>query len=521
MSHIPYLTGSGKLTQLIVDGKPFHARAGEIHNSSSSSLEYMEERVWPALRPMHMNCVVAPIFWECVEPKEGSFDFALIDGLIAQARRENVRLVFLWFGLWKNSASAYVPHWVKLDAARFPTVKGPGNKPLMMMHFQQQRIVTPLCDAAVEADAKAFAAVMKHLKETDDAHTVIAVQVENEIGVIGAARDHGPLAEAAFKKEIPEALAKAFSVSGTWSEAFGKDADETFMAWHYARAVERIIEAGKAELDLPMYVNAWLEQPPWTPGSYPSGGPQFKMHKVWRAAAPSVAFFAPDIYVNNYRDICEEYESDGNPLFIPEVRNSADAVAFYLYAVGAHNALCFSPFGVEDMMGGGAATDEATLSLLNISASALQASGKPGALLGDAYRKVEGMEDLLEAAHQAGKVHGFLSGQGRSEIVHLSHVDLEFSFGPGGFAAPDPNATAAGGLVVELGDYEFAVLATGCSMRISAPEGDAADIEILSKEEGEFQNGVWKRRRILNGDEGYMHNFVIPAELQKFSLFRD
>ena len=119
MAHIPYIEGTGKQAALYVDGKPFYARSGEIHNSSASSLEYMDARVWPALRNMNMNCVVAPIYWECVEPQEGVFDFTLIDGLLSQARRENVRLVLLWFGLWKNAASTYAPEWVRTDHKRF------------------------------------------------------------------------------------------------------------------------------------------------------------------------------------------------------------------------------------------------------------------------------------------------------------------------------------------------------------------------------------------------------------------
>ena len=74
---IPYLKKEHDMTRLYVKDKPFYARSGEIHNSSSSSLEYMEERVWPALRQLHVNCVVAPIYWECVEPEEGVFDFTL------------------------------------------------------------------------------------------------------------------------------------------------------------------------------------------------------------------------------------------------------------------------------------------------------------------------------------------------------------------------------------------------------------------------------------------------------------
>lgn len=516
MAQIPYLTGTGKQTALMVDGKPFHARSGELHNSSASDLQYMEEKVWPALREMHLNCVVSPIYWECVEPEEGVFDFALLDGLLAQARREGVRLVLLWFGLWKNSASEYVPQWVKKDHQRFWEVRAPGGGLPSFINGLHHRIISPLCAEAVQADAKAYAAVMAHLKEADEQHTVIMMQVENEIGIIGCARDHSPAAEAAFAGQVPDALAEAMGVSGTWAEAFGPDAAENFMAWHYGRAVETIIEAGKAQLALPMYVNAWLEQAPWTPGSYPSGGPQFKVHQIWRAAAPQVDLFAPDIYVDNYRDVVDEYASDGNPLFIPEVRQTADTVAFYLYAVGAHNCLCFSPFGVEDMTGMGEKPDAMTLQMLNIAQDAM--GGGAGKLLADAYDKVAGMEEILEQAHREGRAHGFLDNGARSEVVHLAQVDLHIQYGMNPMAGKAPGLPCAGGLVVELSDDEFILLATGCAVDITAHEGVDASVQLLTKEEGRFENGQWVRGRILNGDERYRNTFGLPAQLQRFKI---
>ena len=39
---IPHLSKQGAATQLMVDGKPFLMLAGELHNSSSSSTEYMK-----------------------------------------------------------------------------------------------------------------------------------------------------------------------------------------------------------------------------------------------------------------------------------------------------------------------------------------------------------------------------------------------------------------------------------------------------------------------------------------------
>lgn len=511
MLHIPYIEGTGKLTTLYVDGKPFHARSGEIHNSSASSLEYMDARVWPALRKMNLNCVIAPIYWECIEPEEGVFDFTLVDGLIRQARRENTRLVLLWFGLWKNCASTYAPEWVRTDHNRFWYVTAKNGKPLNFMNGTYLRILSPLCEEAVAADAKAFAAVMRHLREVDGERTVITMQVENEIGVYGADRDYSPAAEAAFAEEIPAALAEDLGVSGTWSEAFGKDAAETFMAWHYGRAVEKITAAGKAEYPLPMYVNAWLEQAPWKPGLYPSGGPQFKMHKVWRAAAPSIDFYAPDIYVDYYGDVVDEYASDGNPLFIPEVRKTADTVAFYLYAVGKHNAMCFAPFGVEDMCGVENEIDPEVLAMLSISADAMKTDSGVGALLSDVYGKVADMEELAEKAHREGRIHGFLDNGARTGAVQLPNVTLNFAY-------HDARTAAAGGLVIELNDYEFIVLACNCTMTYAPADTNPYHLDLLSKEEGRYVNGVWKRGRIMNGDEQYMHNFGPQATLYKFKF---
>ena len=94
---------------LFVDEEPYVILGGEVHNSAASGEAYMEEEVWPNVRDLGMNTVVAPVYWECIEPKPGAFDFSTVDDLLRQARRENLRLVLLWFGLWKNAESMYVP----------------------------------------------------------------------------------------------------------------------------------------------------------------------------------------------------------------------------------------------------------------------------------------------------------------------------------------------------------------------------------------------------------------------------
>ena len=79
--------------------------------------------VWPRLSAMHMNTVLLPVAWETIEPEEGRFDFTVVDGLLEDARANNLKLVVLWFGAWKNTFSSYTPAWVKTNLARFPRVQ--------------------------------------------------------------------------------------------------------------------------------------------------------------------------------------------------------------------------------------------------------------------------------------------------------------------------------------------------------------------------------------------------------------
>lgn len=516
MKQIPQLVKQGKTQALLVDGKPFFLRGGELHNSSASSLSYMEEHIWPALRDLQLNTVVLPITWELLEPRQGEFDFSLPEGLILQARRENVRLVLLWFGLWKNAESTYTPDWVRTDTAQYFRVRDAYGQPL--------RTVSPLCEAAVKADAAAFSALMRHVEEFDrEDRTVVLVQVENETGLIGTGRDYCEAGQAAFAAEIPPAVAAEFGVQGSWAQAFGEEADEQFMAWCFSRAVGAVAAAGQAAYPLPMYANAWLEQFPDVPGKYPSGGPVWKMHRMWKLDNPSISFLSPDIYVDWYREVCDEYAQEGNPLFIPEVRNTADSVPFLFYAVGKH-ALGFSPFGVEDMGGVEQQTDETVLGLLNIQASAVNTDMRAGKLLSHAYGLLSQMDEVLFQAQSSGTVQGFLELHDRGVILPLRDCDLKITYdGQGSFlnAAPPktPGAPVAGGFVLEA---DGSIYLTGmCFTAEFLPKKDSGVlVDVLQKEEGRFVANRWERGRVLNGDERYVHHFGVVPETQRFTLYR-
>ena len=297
---IPHLQKRGTTTQLIVDGKPFLALAGELNNDSATNVEYVN-RLWPRLVHAKINTVLAGVSWNQIERQEGKFDFSVLDGVIQGARSNNLRLALLWFASWKNGLSSYPPDWVKRDFNRFPRAQTQSGKTL--------ELLTPLSDANRDADARAFAALMRHVREMDSRQrTVIMIQVENEVGMPGDTRDRSPLANRAYEGPVPKELmdylqrhketlipefrqvweASGFRTSGTWEEVFGRSiaTDDIFMAWNYARYVGRVVEAGKAEYPLPMFVNAALirsftiadaakmKPEPGTPArSFNAGGP--------------------------------------------------------------------------------------------------------------------------------------------------------------------------------------------------------------------------------------------------------
>lgn len=299
----PHLETHDGATRLIVDGKPFLARGGELGNSTAGGLGFLGQ-YWPKLVDLNLNTVVAPVYWDRSEPEEGTFDWTLLEGLIAQAREHEMRLILLWFGAWKDSMSCCAPNWVKTDLERFPRVKDRTGRKL--------EIVTPFSEALMEADRRAYLAMLEHLRAIDgESHIVIMVQVENEIGMIHDARDHSDLANAAWENPVPSALIDSLQrekaagtlvpefaalwsshgekTQGSWEEVFGPApaSEEIFMAWHFSRYVEALSSAGHAIYDLPTFVNAALIRPAYEPGQYVSAGPLPHLLNIWRERAIS------------------------------------------------------------------------------------------------------------------------------------------------------------------------------------------------------------------------------------------
>jgi hypothetical protein len=310
---------------------------GELSNSAATSVEDIDE-VLPRMRTLGLNTVLVPAYWELMEPVEGKFDFTLIDRTIEVARREQLHVVFLWFGVWKNSMSCYTPAWFKQDTKRFPRA--------MTAEGKQMEIASCFSDNVLQADLKAFSALMRHIREKDpQREVVVMMQIENEIGMLESARDHSPLAEKAYNKE-------------RWAERYGTDeyADEKFMALSYARYVEHLAKAAREIHDMPLYVNAAMNSRGRRPGEYPSAGPLAHLIDFWHEGAPSIDLLAPDIYDTGFKSWCAQYAmplrpQDGgkvkNRLFIPESRCCENSGVRALYAFGEHQALGFSPFAID------------------------------------------------------------------------------------------------------------------------------------------------------------------------------
>jgi hypothetical protein len=510
---IPRLEPRGSGCRLIVDGKPFIMIGGELHNSSSSSLDYMAP-VWEKLVSLHCNTFLAPVSWELVEPEEGRFDWTLLDGLIEGARRRDLRFVPLWFGTWKNAASDYVPEWVQADLARFPRAETePGRR---------ARTITAFSDEACRADARAFAAVMRRVREIDAGHhTVVMVQVENETGLLGARRDHCPAAAAAFGERVPAELldgirdggesvhpelravwdAAGSQPGGTWTEVFGPGADEVLMAWHTARYVGRVAEAGKAEYPLPMFANAWLRTPGQRPGQYPSGGPLAHVMDLWKWAAPQIDVLAPDIYLPDFRATCAEYHRPDNPLLIPEARRSEVGAANVFHALGRHNALCFAPFGIDgiDLSGLDARTPNA------------------GRTLSRAYELLNGLVPVLSEHYGTGRTAGVVrQGEDSEELVLAGHR-IHVRYGAPYWAPKEGDHSPGAVLFIALDDDEYLVAGHSAAVTFLPPLGSAGSVEYLRHEEGRYRDGRWVPGRRLNGDEYSIHMGPDP-ELHRVKL---
>jgi hypothetical protein len=502
---IPHLEKRGLATQLIVDGKPFLALAGETDNTASSDLAYMET-AWPKIVKANLNTVLVGLGWDWIEPEEGKYDFTLVDGLLDGARKHNLRLVLLWFGSWKNGLSSFTPEWVKADQQRFPRARLTSGKPV--------EVLSTLGEASLASDTRAYTAFMHHLKEVDTGRrTVLMIQLQNEVGLIGDTRDHSAPAEAAFAKPVPPELmdylqknkltlwpdlrklweAAGSKTAGTWQEVFGKtpSTDEIFMAWNYARYMDHMAKAGKAEYPVPVFTNTWLVQPEdQVPGDYPSGCPEPLVIDIWKAGAPSIDINAPDVHLRNFNDWSARFHRPNNPLFVPESYGDLGGAANAFYGIGEHAGIGYSPFGVNS---------PERWPELRPGTNTPVSTAIEDIPLAKAYAVLAQMTPLITDAQAKGTIGAawLTTQQPRKDIAlgdYVVNIDIQRS-------RRNPVPALGYAIVVSVGPNEYFIAGRDVQI-LFTPNTPGPEIAGLSKvETGKFVDGKWIPGRRVNGDD--------------------
>lgn len=551
-AQLPYLEKKESSPKLIVDGKPFLILGGELHNSTASDKEAMGS-VMKRMKELNLNTVLTYAYWEFIEPTEGTFNFELIDTAVEEARKADLKLIILWFGSWKSTASTYVPEWVKTNPKRFSRYT--------LADGSTREILSPFSEENMKADAKAYSALMKHINEVDKDHAVIMTQVENEPGCFEGYRDYSPEAINAWKSAVPSgmidyltshkgklfsALEKAWSengykTTGTWEDVFGKSSNESeykyyteelFMAFYYSRYIEYVAAQGRKELSIPAFCNAWMYN---KRGFYPHGTCNPHVLDAYRAAGKALDFYSPNTYTTDYDDLFQQFVLGGNTLFVPE---SVLVPAGALYSIGAYNSLGFSPFGIdgESTLNPSSKTDlkifidtYAALSQMMGTITSNYNSGKMKGVYVNAKKteqQVEIGDYILTAMPSGAGGFGLDFGKSIEQIgkSHLSPTALMLDTpAPTTTApaqvpvqptppAPSPVPAAAlpgtgkpimgAAIVIQTAPDEFIVVGYGTKFHFELkPDIKFQHLGFASIDEGTFENDRFIARKRWNGDE--------------------
>jgi len=332
------------------------------------------------------------------------------------------------------------------------------------------------------------------------------VQVENEIGMIPEPRDRSPRARAAWAKPVPAGLPGA---GVAWTQAYGAEADEAFMAWAYARYAEQVAAAGKRAYPLPLYLNAALPRPDAAPGSgYPAAGPLPKLARIWRTTAPSIDFLAPDIYFPNFVQWTKAYAALGGPWFVPEANRAGapEACANALYAIGALDALGFSPFSIDNLD----PEKDAGLAgcydmLTSLAPLVLERQGTDRLTAIRAPVAFDGTVDLADQS--------FTMGAAR---ITVRLID---PWTPREQQHPETH----GAIILQLGPDDYLMAGRGVTFTFAPADGQGKT-GILAIDEGRYEDGRWLPGRRLNGDESHQGRHLrLPPDgisIQRVRLYR-
>jgi hypothetical protein len=339
---------------------------------------------------------------------------------------------------------------------------------------------------------------MKHIREIDEKdRTVILVQVENEPGVVGPARDHAAEVNKLFNGPVPADFVTSLKKQpGTWTKVFGVEfAEEAFTTYYMAKYINAVSRAGKDAYPLPVYINVWMGGAGTNdrfydfdrPGaSYPSGGGQSHTLDLWKAAAPNIDLIAPDIYHKSaviYRTILSRYNRPDNPLLIVETGRGMEFARYCFMALGEYSAIGFAQFGV------------------GIQTSSKTEFGAPFADMAANYGLLKNVIPVITELRGTKRLQSAIEEENiPGRTLSFERYDVLAMFPPAMSRQPmwveptgPPTIPSGRVLLAQIQPDEFVIIGFDATIDFKPPVTSGHnEAKFVKVEEGIYQNDVWK-----------------------------
>ncbi len=345
---MPHFQVANGRPRLFVDGWPFTALGSEIpwwglvYGHYDSDLKAYD-RLYPAAEALGLNVLKVPVKWSMVEPEKGVYDFSYVDHVRLMAQKYHLKLILDWFGHYASGSGTiyenltgemYAPYYIISDAKTYPRAVDADGVP-------HPNTVSYNYPAVIRAEESAFRAFLGHIRQIDSqTHTIIMIQVENEIAVFGADRrnrklwrDHSPASTRLFREK-------------------GFTDDLKYSAWDLSNNwIRPLTDAGAAVYPLPFFLN-------YVGGQLENGivgGAPGEDVATYLKNCPRITFIGLNMYVpgdstaDYLRHRLDDYRVGRNLPAITETNSGADPVAPRLayIAVGAFGAPLFAPWALN------------------------------------------------------------------------------------------------------------------------------------------------------------------------------
>ena len=296
---MPHFEEANGRKVLYVDGRPFTVLAVEIpwwdliygrYRETETAYDFL----YPVAEKMSLNALKVPIKWSMIEPEKGVYDFSYLDHAKSLAERHHLKLVLNWFGHYASgdgtiylnlTGELFAPMYIVNDEKTYPRAVDADG---IVHHNAASYDYEPI----IEREIAAFRAFLKHIKEVDSQiHTILMIQIENEIAVFGVDR-HNPKRW----RDHSTASNKRFAENGFTD-------DLKFSAWDLSyNWIRRITDAGAAVYPLPFFHNfVGGKVADWMVGGSPGEDVE-----TYLKNCPNISF----IGVNSY--FCAEWRPDNS-----------------------------------------------------------------------------------------------------------------------------------------------------------------------------------------------------------------